>query len=117
MTESEINKRLNFFDETSTLLNPEKAQEEKPKIDDEEDLVQEKPEDYSNNDDEIINNESIKEDNNNYFNSNNNINNNIEDELKRNMKASETLKDSYGDKLVKNMDQLRKMINPDLSDG
>jgi hypothetical protein len=37
--------------------------------------------------------------------------NNIEKELKRNMKESETLKDSYCDKLIKNMDEYRKMVN------
>ena len=106
LSENEINKRLNFFDESSTLSK--KGKEKNNKKEEEDDLVQEKPDDYSN--------ENIKDE----FNINENINSKekenenkkkLEEEIKQNMKESETLKDSYCDKLIKNMDEYRKMIN------
>ena len=111
-TESEINRRLNFFNESSTL--PKKEKNENPIKEDEDDLVQEKPIDYDNEDDNInIKDESeikddihIEEDKN-----ENNNKNNLENEIKQNLKESETLKDSYCDKLIKNMDEYRKMLN------
>ena len=108
LSENEINKRLNFFDESSTLSK--KGKEKNNKKEEEDDLVQEKPDDYSN---ENIN---LKDE----FNINENINSKekenenkkkLEEEIKQNMKESETLKDSYCDKLIKNMDEYRKMIN------
>ena len=110
--ESEINRRLNFFNESSTL--PKKEKNENPTKEDEDDLVQEKPIDYDNEDDNInIKDESeIKDDIHieEYKNENNNKNN-LENEIKQNLKESETLKDSYCDKLIKNMDEYRKMMN------
>ena len=109
--ENEINKRLNFFDESSTL--PKKEKNENPIKEDEDDLVQEKPIDYDNEDDNInIKDESeIKDEIQIDEDKNENSGNKLENEIKNNMKESETLKDSYCDKLIKNMDEYRKMMN------
>ena len=109
--ENEINKRLNFFDESSTL--PKKEKNENPIKEDEDDLVQEKPIDYDNEDDNInIKDESeIKDEIKIDEDKNENNDNKLENEIKNNLKESETLKDSYCDKLIKNMDEYRKMMN------
>ena len=127
LSEDEINRRLNFFDESSTLPKKENVNNNEinndinneinnnninnNKGEDDDDLVQEKPDD-----DSIEDNINIKEESNINENINNEedekvIKNNIEEELKQNMKESETFKDSYCDKLIKNMDEYRKLIN------
>ena len=109
LSQSEINRRLNFFDESATL--PRKEKKGNINKEDEDDLVQEKPDDYSNDDNINIKDESDIKENINNEEEQKGMNNNIEKELQQNMKESETLKDSYCDKLLKNMDEYRKMVN------
>ena len=110
LSENEINRRLNFFDDSSTL--PKKEQPDKNNNnEDDDDLVQEKPDDSSDEDNINIKDESNINENINNEEDEKEMKNNIEKELHQNMKESETLKDSYCDKLIKNMDEYRKMVN------
>ena len=105
---------MNFFEDNSSINKKSKDKEKN----DEDDLVQEKPEDYNGEDNININNES---NNNDIFfkskeesiNNNNSINKkNDEDEIgNQKLKESETLKDSYCDLIVKNLDEYRNICN------
>ena len=103
---------MNFFEDNSSFNNTKKEKE----INEEEDLVQEHPdeEDFdkisinerSNNNDNFFNS---KEDSINFNKTNKN---NIKNELiNQKVKESETLKDSYCDLLVKNMELYRNICN------